>query len=191
MILVVDNYDSFTYNLVQEIGSQGRDVEVRRNDRFTLDEVAALAPSHIVVSPGPGQPRDAGLSIEIIRRFHGQIPILGVCLGHQALAVAAGGRVGPAQNLMHGKTSNVYHDGRDLFRGLPNPFRAGRYHSLVVPHDELPEGLEVSAHTPDGEIMGLRWLGGPSFGVQFHPESVLTGDGPALLRNFLEVSRES
>ena len=187
MIVVIDNYDSFTYNLVQEIGRMGHRVEVLRNDAFTLPELAALEPSHLVISPGPGHPDGAGRSIEVVREFHGKTPILGVCLGHQAVAAAAGGKVVRAPRLMHGKASTIYHDGRGLFRGLPNPFPAGRYHSLLVPEEELPDCLEVTAHTADGEIMAVRWRDSCTVGVQFHPESILTPRGDGLLRNFLEA----
>jgi anthranilate synthase/aminodeoxychorismate synthase-like glutamine amidotransferase len=187
VILVLDNYDSFTFNLVQQFGALGCEVEVRRNDSTTLDEVAQLAPTHIVISPGPGRPEEAGISIELLRRFAPRVPILGVCLGHQALGAACGGRVVRAQRPMHGKASSIYHDRRGLFRGLPDPFPAGRYHSLVVAEEELPAELEIAAHTSDGEIMALRWRGTHAVGVQFHPESVLTPAGDALVRNFLEA----
>ena len=188
MVLLIDNYDSFTYNLAQYLGELGAEVVVRRNDRITLDEVAALAPSHIVISPGPGRPEDAGISVEVLRRFGPSVPILGVCLGHQAMGYAFGGRVVNAAVLMHGKTSDVEHDGQGVFRGLPQGFTAARYHSLVVAPDALPDALEVTARTiGDGTIMGLRHRQYPMHGVQFHPESVLTGPGHHLLRNFLEI----
>lgn len=191
MLLVIDNYDSFTYNLVQYFGELGADVQVVRNDAVTVEQIAELAPSEIVISPGPCTPAQAGISVEAIRSFAGKIPLLGVCLGHQSLAVAFGGRVVRAARLMHGKTSPIYHDGRTLFRNLPQPFRATRYHSLLVERETLPECLEVSAWTEEGEIMGLRhrrWL---VEGVQFHPESILTDMGKDLLRNFLQLAEES
>jgi anthranilate synthase/aminodeoxychorismate synthase-like glutamine amidotransferase len=189
VIVVVDNYDSFTYNLVQLIGSMGHELKVLRNDAFSLDDLENLQPTHLVISPGPGRPQQAGQSIATVEHFARRIPVLGVCLGHQAIAAAAGGRIDAAERLMHGKASSVYHDGRGLFRGLPNPFSAGRYHSLVVPEEDLPEELEVAAHTADGEIMGLRWRDSLAVGVQFHPESVLTPKGNTLIRNFLEAPR--
>jgi anthranilate synthase component 2 len=188
MVFVLDNYDSFTYNLVQYLGELGARLQVRRNNRVTLDEIAALAPSHIVISPGPGRPEDAGLTVEVIRRFGPVTPLLGVCLGHQAIGLAFGGRVVRAPAPLHGKTSAVEHDGRGVFRGLSMPFDAGRYHSLVVSDEGLPECLEVAARTrTDGIIMGLRHRAFPVHGVQFHPESVLTEEGRELLRNFLGV----
>jgi anthranilate synthase/aminodeoxychorismate synthase-like glutamine amidotransferase len=189
VIFVLDNYDSFTFNLVQQLGAFGHDVVVRRNDRVTLEEIEALAPTHVVISPGPGRPEEAGISIELLRRFASRVPILGVCLGHQALGAACGGRVVRAARPLHGKSSSIYHDGRGLFRRLPNPFPAGRYHSLLVAEEGLPETLEVAAHTADGEIMALRWRGTHAVGVQFHPESMLTPAGPSLLENFLEAPR--
>ena len=186
MVLVLDNYDSFTYNLVQYLGELGAEVRVVRNDQTTLDEIAALAPARIVISPGPGRPEDAGLSIDVIRRFGTSTPLLGVCLGHQAIGAAYGGTVGRALTLMHGKTSQVTHDGRGVFAGLESPFEAGRYHSLIV-EAPVPEVLEVSARTEDGVIMGLRHREHPVHGVQFHPESVLTGAGKRLLQAFLEI----
>jgi anthranilate synthase/aminodeoxychorismate synthase-like glutamine amidotransferase len=189
MVFVLDNYDSFTYNLVQYLGELGADVVVRRNDQVSVGEVEALHPERIVVSPGPCTPREAGISIDVIRHFTGKLPILGVCLGHQALGAAFGGKVVRACHLMHGKTSPVEHDGRTLFQALPSPFAATRYHSLMVEEAELPAELEVSAWTkePDGRrtIMGLRHRKFPVEGVQFHPESVLTGEGKKLLSNFL------
>ena len=186
MLLLIDNYDSFTYNLAQRLGELGAMPVVRRNDRITLDEVEALKPERIVISPGPGRPEDAGISIEVIRRFGSRIPVLGVCLGHQSIGIAFGGQVVRAAQLMHGKVSSVQHDGRGVFRGVQQPFTAGRYHSLVVA-EPLPESLEMSAHTDDGTIMGVRHRTFPVHGVQFHPESVLTGEGRHLLRNFLEL----
>ncbi len=184
MILVLDNYDSFTYNLVQLLGTLGCEVEVHRNDKITLDEIRALKPSHLVISPGPGRPEDAGLSVEALRQL--EMPILGVCLGHQALAVAFGGEVVRAERQLHGKLSGVYHDGLRLFQGLSNPFEATRYHSLIVREETLPPELRVTAWTSDGEIMGLRHKEKPIEGVQFHPESILTGEGARILKNFLE-----
>lgn len=185
MILLIDNYDSFTYNLYQLLSVLGADVQVVRNDALTVDDVAALDPDGIVISPGPGDPTEAGVSCEVIRRFGGQTPILGVCLGHQCLGAAFGGVVVRAPDLMHGKTSQVYHRGEGVFAGLPNPFEAVRYHSLAVEPESVPPVLEVTAETADGTIMGLRHREFDIEGVQFHPESVLTREGPALLRNFL------
>jgi len=187
MILLLDNYDSFTYNLAQYLGQLGQTLEVRRNDQITLDEIESLAPERIVISPGPGIPQNAGVTIALIRRFAGKIPILGVCLGHQAIGHAFGGRVIRAPNLMHGKTSEIRHDGKTIFRGLPQPFTATRYHSLIVERKSLPKELEISARTSDGLIMGLRHRKLLVEGVQFHPESVLTDSGMPLLRNFLEL----
>ena len=188
MILVIDNYDSFTYNLVQYLGELGADVTVRRHDDITLDAIATLAPSHIVISPGPGRPEDAGISTEVIRRFGPTTPTLGVCLGHQAIGMVYGGTVTRARAPMHGKTSVVRHDGRGVFRDVATPFEAGRYHSLIVAEANLPDALEVSARTEDdGTIMGLRHRVYPVHGVQFHPESVLTSEGRHILRNFLEA----
>ncbi len=187
MLLVVDNYDSFTYNLVQYLGELGAELAVRRNDEVTVDEVEALDPDAIVVSPGPGTPAQAGISGEVIRRFAGRRPILGVCLGHQVIGEVFGGRVGRAPTPIHGKTSWIHHDGRGVFAGLPSPFEATRYHSLVVHEDGLPDCLEVSARTADGLVMGLRHRAAPVEGVQFHPESILTATGKALLRNFLDA----
>ncbi len=188
MILVVDNYDSFTYNLVQYLGELGADMRVARNDALTADDVEALAPEGIVISPGPGHPDAAGISLELIRRFHARVPILGVCLGHQAIGRAFGGTVARARRQMHGKTSPIAHDGRGVFRGLPPGFEATRYHSLVVLEAGLPGDLEISARADDGEIMGLRHRRYPVEGVQFHPESILTGQGKALLANFLALT---
>ncbi len=190
MILLLDNYDSFTYNLAQYFGQLGQQVEVRRNDQVTLGEVAAMRPGRIVISPGPCTPREAGVSVPLVRRFAGRIPILGVCLGHQAIGEAFGGRVVRAPKLMHGKTSEIGHDGNTIFRGLPNPFTATRYHSLVVERRSLPRELEISAETDDRTIQGLRWKkkgAAPVEGVQFHPESVLTDCGLQLLKNFLAM----
>ncbi|MFQ5699789.1 MAG: anthranilate synthase component II [Myxococcota bacterium] len=185
-LLVIDNYDSFTFNLVQYLGELGADCEVVRNDAIRADAIGARGVDAIVVSPGPCTPREAGISVEVIRCHAARLPILGVCLGHQSLAVAFGGTIVPARRLMHGKTSEIHHDGRGLFRGLPDPFVATRYHSLAVRRDDLPAVLEVSAWTDDGEIMGLRHRERPVMGVQFHPESILTQVGKPLLRSFLE-----
>jgi anthranilate synthase/aminodeoxychorismate synthase-like glutamine amidotransferase len=185
-ILMIDNYDSFTYNLVQYFGELGADVEVRRNDAITLDEVAALAPEGVVVSPGPCTPREAGVSVPLIKRFAGQIPILGVCLGHQAIGAAFGGDIVRASRIMHGKTSAIHHDGRGVFADLPDPFDATRYHSLVIDPATLPPVLERSAWTDAGEIMGVRHRNALVEGVQFHPESILTLEGKRLLANFLD-----
>ena len=186
-VLIIDNYDSFTYNLVQALAELGAAVTVRRNDAIGVDEALASDPTHIVVSPGPGRPEDAGISVELIAAAGERVPVLGVCLGHQALATAFGARVGRAVTLMHGKSSQVYHDGRGLYEGLPNPLCAGRYHSLAVHEDDLPDELMISAYTSDGEIMGLRHRELRLEGVQFHPESILTPEGHRLLRNFLDL----
>ena len=186
-VLIIDNYDSFTYNLVQGLAILGAQVTVKRHDKITVDEANAMQPSHLMVSPGPGRPEDAGVSVAVVSDMMSRIPVLGVCLGHQAIAHALGGRIDQALTLMHGKASPVYHDGRTLFEGLPNPFNAGRYHSLAVAEQDLPEELMVSAYTSDGEIMGVRHRTFPTEGVQFHPESVLTPEGDRLLRNFLDL----
>ena len=187
MVLVIDNYDSFTYNLVQYLSELGAGIEVRRNDEVSLDGVEALAPGRIVISPGPKTPSEAGICLELVRRFAGRTPILGVCLGHQAIGEAFGGRVVRAPELMHGKVSLIVHDGRTVFEGLPNPFPATRYHSLVVERETLPKCLEISATSPNGLIMGLRHRTLAVEGVQFHPESIMTGAGKALLENFLRL----
>jgi para-aminobenzoate synthetase component II len=187
MILLLDNYDSFTYNLAQYLGQMGQQLEVRRNDRITLKEVEELAPERIVISPGPCTPKEAGISVPLVQRFAGKIPILGVCLGHQAIGAAFGGRVIRAPKIMHGKTSEIHHDGKTVFRGLPQDFQATRYHSLIVERKSLPRALEISAETADGTIMGLRHRKLQVEGVQFHPESVLTGSGFRLLQNFLSL----
>ena len=187
MVFVLDNYDSFTYNLVQYLGELGAQLQVRRNDRVTLDAIEALGPTHIVISPGPGRPENAGITAAVIDRFGPTRPVLGVCLGHQAIGMVYGGSVVRAPAPLHGKTSMIDHDARGVFTGLPAPFEAGRYHSLVVAADGLPAVLEVSARTADGIIMGLRHREYPVHGVQFHPESVLTGEGRHLLRNFLSL----
>jgi len=186
MLLMIDNYDSFTYNLVQYFGELGERVVVYRNDEITLEEIAALEPARIVVSPGPCTPNEAGVSVPLIRRFAGEIPILGVCLGHQSIGQAYGGRIVHARQLMHGKTSLIHHRDEGVFKSLPDPFRATRYHSLVIERASLPECLEVTAWTDDGEIMGVRHRTQPVEGVQFHPESILTEHGHQLLKNFLE-----
>jgi len=185
MILVIDNYDSFTYNLVQYLGEIGQEVEVRRNDEIDLAGIETLAPDHILISPGPCTPNEAGISLALIEHFKGKIPIFGVCLGHQAIGQAFGGEVIRAERLMHGKTSPIYHDGRTLFEGLPSPFTATRYHSLIVRAETLPDCLEVSAHTAEGEIMALRHKEYAIEGVQFHPESIITDHGHQMLRNFI------
>ncbi len=186
MIAVIDNYDSFTYNLVQYLGELGCEVQVFRNDAITVEELAALQPSHIVISPGPGDPGDAGVSKDVIRELGPRIPTLGVCLGHQCIGEAFGGQVVRAPRLMHGKTSPIYHYGENLFAGIPNHFAATRYHSLIVA-EPLPDALQTTAFTSEGEVMGLRHKQHPIFGVQFHPESILTEHGKKLLQNFLAV----
>jgi anthranilate synthase/aminodeoxychorismate synthase-like glutamine amidotransferase len=185
MIFLIDNYDSFTFNLFQHLSELGAQVLVRRNDRFTLEEIEDLDPAAIVISPGPGRPSEAGLTPEVIERFAGRYPILGVCLGHQAIGEGFGGRIVRAPSLFHGKVSEIHHDGKGIFAGLPNPFPATRYHSLVVDPESVPRSLEVTARTADGVIMGLRHRDLPVEGVQFHPESALTPDGKSLLKNFL------
>jgi len=187
MVFVLDNYDSFTYNLVQYLGELGAEVVVRRNDQVTVEEVERLRPERIVISPGPCTPHEAGISIDLIRHFSGKIPILGVCLGHQAIGEAFGGKVVRAAHLMHGKTSAVLHDNRTIFKGLPQPMTATRYHSLIVERKSLPRELTITAETDDGIIMGLRHRRHKIEGVQFHPESVLTESGKQLLQNFLSL----
>jgi para-aminobenzoate synthetase component 2 len=187
MLLMIDNYDSFTYNLVQYFGELGEDIRVYRNDKISIPQIEALKPNRIVVSPGPCTPNEAGISVETIRHFAGRLPLLGVCLGHQSLAVAFGGRVVRAERLMHGKTSKIQHDGRTIFRQLPNPFDATRYHSLIVDRASLPSCFEISAETSEGEIMGMRHTSLGVEGVQFHPESILTSAGKDLLSNFLKL----
>jgi len=187
MLLVIDNYDSFTYNLVQYFGELGADPQVKRNDAITPDEVENMKPQRIVISPGPGRPEEAGISMELIRKFGGKIPILGVCLGHQCMGEVYGGKVVRAGRLMHGKTSPIQHDGKGVFQGLPNPFEATRYHSLIVEKNSVPSCLEVCAETAEGEIMGLRHREYPVHGVQFHPESILSKEGKDLLANFLKI----
>ena len=187
-LLLIDNYDSFTWNLAQAFMALGADVEVHRHDTLTVDDCRAMGPSHVCISPGPGRPEDAGISMDVLRAFHGVVPVLGVCLGHQALAMVFGGTVGRAPAPVHGKSAQVTHDGRTLYRGLPDVFPVARYHSLLVARDDLPDVLEVSSQTEDGLIMGLRHRDHPTEGVQFHPESVLTPDGPQLLANFPEAT---
>ena len=185
MLLMIDNYDSFTYNLVQYFGELGQEVAVRRNDEITLDEIAALKPAYIVISPGPCTPNEAGVSVPLIERYAGEFPILGVCLGHQSIGQAFGGRIIHAKRVMHGKTSDIKHTGVGVFHSMPNPFCATRYHSLVIERETIPECLEITAWTDDGEIMGVRHKTLPVEGVQFHPESILTYRGHDLLANFL------
>lgn len=187
MILLIDNYDSFTYNLVQYLCELGQELMVVRNDQVSVEEVEALRPSRVVISPGPKTPKEAGISCEVILRLAGRVPILGVCLGHQCIGAAFGGRIVRAERLMHGKTSLIYHDGKTIFQDLPNPFEATRYHSLLVARESLPECLMVSAETKEGEVMGIRHKEYPIEGVQFHPESILTSVGKDLLRNFIKL----
>lgn len=191
MILMIDNYDSFTYNLVQYIEQLGAPVKVVRNDAMTIADLAALNPKGIVISPGPGRPESAGVSLDVIKHFSGKIPILGVCLGHQAIAVAFGGKVISAKRLMHGKTSTVTADGKSLYQGVKRPFQAMRYHSLAVSREELPPCFEISSESDDGEIMGIRHRSDPTEGIQFHPESIMTPVGKRLLRNFLRRTEET
>ncbi|MFH1699715.1 MAG: aminodeoxychorismate/anthranilate synthase component II [Candidatus Zixiibacteriota bacterium] len=187
MILIIDNYDSFTYNLVQYFGELGGECHVARNNEITIEQAINLNPTHLVISPGPGRPRDAGISVDMIKYFSDKMPILGVCLGHQCLAEAFGGNIDNAEILMHGKISSVYHTGDGLFLGVPSPFEATRYHSLIVREESLPDCLHITAHTDDGEIMALRLSDKPVVGVQFHPESILTPYGKNLLSNFLSA----
>jgi anthranilate synthase/aminodeoxychorismate synthase-like glutamine amidotransferase len=187
MLLVIDNYDSFTYNLVQYFGELGADLVVHRNDQISIDEIREMAPERICVSPGPCTPSEAGISCEVIRTFGGEIPIFGVCLGHQCMGEVYGGDVVRADRLMHGKTSLIFHHGEDLFKGIESPFEATRYHSLIVKRDTLPDCLEITAETAEGEIMGLRHKEKKIYGVQFHPESILTASGKTILKNFLEL----
>lgn len=189
MIIVIDNYDSFTYNLVQYLGELGAELRVFRNDQVTVDDIRRLSPSHIVISPGPGTPDDGGISNQVICEFHREVPILGVCLGHQCIGQVFGGVVERAPRLMHGKTSLIYHDSRGIFQSLPNPFEAARYHSLLV-KEPLPEELSVTAFTRQGEVMGIRHKTSPLQGVQFHPESILTPHGKQILKNFMEMVPE-
>jgi anthranilate synthase component 2 len=188
MLLMIDNYDSFTYNIVQYFGQLGEDVHVYRNDRITVAEIELLKPARLVISPGPCSPEEAGISVEVIRHFAGKIPLLGVCLGHQSIGAAFGGKIVRSATLMHGKTSPIHHDGKGLFAGISSPFNATRYHSLVVERGSLPDCLETTAWVENGEIMGLRHRTLPVWGVQFHPESILTESGMDILRNYLEMS---
>ena len=187
MILVIDNYDSFTYNLVQYLGELGAEVQVIRNDKLTNEDIKQLTPDQLLISPGPCTPNEAGISVDAIKYYAGKLPVFGVCLGHQSLAYAFGGQIVRAERLMHGKTSMVHHDGKTIFKGLPNPFEATRYHSLIVKRETLPTDFEISAETVEGEIMGLRHRPTGAEGVQFHPESILTGVGMDLLKNFLAL----
>jgi len=189
MMLIIDNYDSFTYNLVQYLGEMGVDMQVHRNDRISLDQIAALKPERILISPGPCSPRESGLSNDIIRRFGGEVPLLGVCLGHQCIGHVFGANVVVNYRMMHGKVSMIKHNGKDLFEGMPNPFEATRYHSLVIERQSLPACLELTAETDEGEIMGVRHRQFPIWGVQFHPESILTQNGRQILANFLRLKR--
>lgn len=188
MNLLIDNYDSFTYNIVQALGELGHTFEVVRNDAIDVDRVRTLGPGSIIISPGPGRPENAGISTELVREFHDKLPILGICLGHQCIVEAFGGTIDRADRIMHGKVSEVYHDGRTIYDGMSNPFPATRYHSLIARETTLPKELEVSAYTSEGEIMGVRLEGRPVEGVQFHPESILTPEGKRLLANFLQSS---
>ena len=187
MLLMIDNYDSFTYNLVQYLGELGEDIRVFRNDKITIPEIEELKPDRIVISPGPCTPKEAGISIKVVKHFAGKLPILGVCLGHQSMGAAFGGLVTNAPRLMHGKTSAVHHDGKTIFKGLPNPFEATRYHSLIIEKKNLPDCFEITAWTDRDEIMGIRHKEFAAEGVQFHPESILTNAGHDLLRNFLNI----
>jgi anthranilate synthase/aminodeoxychorismate synthase-like glutamine amidotransferase len=191
MILVIDNYDSFTYNLVQYLGELGAEVQVIRNDKLTNEDIEQLAPDQLLISPGPCTPNEAGISVDVIKYYAGKLPLFGVCLGHQSLAYAFGGQIVRAERLMHGKTSMIHHDGKTIFQGLPNPFEATRYHSLIVKRETLPTDFDVSAETVEGEIMGLRHRPTGAEGVQFHPESILTGAGMDLLKNFLALPLSS
>jgi anthranilate synthase/aminodeoxychorismate synthase-like glutamine amidotransferase len=186
MILMIDNYDSFTYNLVQYLGQLGAEVRVFRNDRIGLEEIGELAPEAIFLSPGPCSPKEAGITVEAIRRYHQRFPMLGVCLGHQAIGYAFGGNIVRAERLMHGKTSTIRSDGKTIYRGVPNPFVAGRYHSLIMEKSSIPDCLMVTAETEEGEIMGIRHREYPVEGIQFHPESILTPNGKRIIKNFLE-----
>jgi len=191
MVLVIDNYDSFTYNLVQYLGELGVTMEVHRNDRISIDEIRALSPERILVSPGPCSPRESGLSNDIIRAFGAEIPLVGVCLGHQCIGHSYGAEVIVNDRMMHGKTSPIHHNGKDLFAGVPNPFEATRYHSLIIRRDSLPDCLEITAETAEGEIMGVRHKQHPVWGVQFHPESILTQEGRTIVGNFLKLQRHA
>lgn len=187
MILVIDNYDSFTYNLVQYLGELGAELKVYRNDEVTIDQIKKMRPGRIVISPGPGEPRNAGISEDVVLNFGKTTPILGVCLGHQAIGEAFGGKIIGAKKLMHGKTSTIYHDGKAIFKGVKNPFEATRYHSLLVERKSVPKVLKITAETEDKEIMGLQHKAYPIYGVQFHPESILTSEGKKILKNFLNI----
>jgi len=189
MILMIDNYDSFTYNLVQYLGQLGQEVVVHRNDEISIDEIRELKPHAIFLSPGPCTPKESGITVDVIKEFHRAIPIMGVCLGHQAIGYAFGADVVRAERIMHGKTSRIMTDGRTIFKGLPNPFIGGRYHSLIIKRDSLPACFEISAETEEGEVMGIRHTEYPVEGIQFHPESVLTPNGKRILKNFLEIIR--
>ena len=191
MILMIDNYDSFTYNLVQYLGELGEKLKVVRNNKITISEIKKLKPDHIVISPGPGTPEDAGISMEAIKTFSGKIPVLGVCLGHQCLGQVFGGDVVRADRLMHGKTSMIHHNGRTIFKNIPDPFEATRYHSLIVKRQTLPDCLEIIAETKEKEIMGLKHRKHPTWGVQFHPESILTGPGKEILKNFINYRKKA
>lgn len=190
MLLMIDNYDSFTYNLVQYFGELGKEIEVFRNDKVSLSEIEKLNPEILVISPGPGTPKDAGISLDLINHFTGKLPILGVCLGHQCIGESFGGNIVPAPRLMHGKTSLIHHDGKDIFNELPNPLEATRYHSLIIEKETLPDCLEINAWTEEQEIMGVKHKECSVWGVQFHPESILTTSGKKLLNNFLKLSRK-
>lgn len=190
MLLMIDNYDSFTYNLVQYFGELGEEIEVFRNDKVSLSEIEKLNPEILVISPGPGTPKDAGISLDLINHFTGKLPILGVCLGHQCIGESFGGNIVPAPRLMHGKTSLIHHDGKDIFKELPNPLEATRYHSLIIEKETLPDCLEINAWTEEQEIMGVKHKECSVWGVQFHPESILTTSGKKLLNNFLKLSRK-
>src|SRR5438552_12228165 len=190
MLLVIDNYDSFTYNIVQYLGEMDVKMEVHRNDQISLEQIRKLNPERILISPGPCSPRESGLSNDIIREFAGKVPILGVCLGHQCIGHTFGANVIVNYRMMHGKTSPIYHNGKDLFEGLPNPFNATRYHSLVIQRDTLPASLEITAETDEGEIMGIKHRDYPIWGVQFHPESILTETGRTILKNFLKLGKQ-
>ncbi len=189
MLLIIDNYDSFTYNVVQYLGELGADVQVYRNDKISISDIERLAPERLLISPGPCTPHEAGISVEAVRHFAGRLPLFGVCLGHQSLAFAFGGKIIRAERLMHGKTSMIHHDGQTLYQGLPNPFEATRYHSLIVDRDTLPKEFTVSAETVKGEIMGIRHSDTGAEGVQFHPESILTTAGKDLFKNFLGMKK--
>jgi anthranilate synthase/aminodeoxychorismate synthase-like glutamine amidotransferase len=188
MILMIDNYDSFTFNIVQYLGQMGEEVQVYRNDRITLADIKKLKPRAVFLSPGPCTPREAGVTMDVVREFHKTLPIFGICLGHQSIGYALGGDIVRAERIMHGKVSPIHHDGKTIFAGLPNPFTAGRYHSLIVRPETLPDCLEVTATTAEGEIMGLRHKEYPVEGIQFHPESVLTPQGKRIIRNFLKLT---